>query len=214
MPDANCPSAHSGAVWESLQPLGRRPRRGVRGRFKAAAGRGRRRRPGWLARSRQSAARGPAGATLLLVRARRRWPRAGAQPRRERTVSRPAALRGGGRRALCSVQGLEVWPAVWPVLRLTRHAAIRCTGLHSGGGGLRLCVASVPTTRSGVTVCNGEVARYSDPSGEGLAAAQTDSFDCTHLGVPRLGCPGKDSAGRWATGSGRGSPGLKWRESG
>lgn len=34
----------------------------MRGRFKAAVGRGRRRRPGWLARSRQSAARGPAGA--------------------------------------------------------------------------------------------------------------------------------------------------------
>lgn len=44
---------------------GRRPRRGVYGRFKASAGRGRRRRPGWLARSRQSAARGPAGAALL-----------------------------------------------------------------------------------------------------------------------------------------------------
>lgn len=123
LPGASYPSAHSGAVWGSLQPLGRRPRRGVRGRFKAAAGRGRRRRPGWLARSRQSAARGPAGAALLPVRARRRWPRAGAQPGQERAVSRQAALRGGGRRALCSVQGLEVWPAVWPVLRSPRCAA-------------------------------------------------------------------------------------------
>lgn len=29
--------------------------------------------------------------------------------------ARAGALRGGGRRALCSVPGLEVWPAVWPV---------------------------------------------------------------------------------------------------
>lgn len=159
---------------------GRRPRRGVYGRFKASAGRGRRRRPGWLARSRQSAARGPAGAALLppgaSERSRRRWPRAGAQPGRE-----PCGEEAAGR--FVPFRGWRCGRRCGPFP--ARRAALRCARLHPGSG-LRLCVASVPTTGSGVTVCSGEVTRHSDPSGAGLAAAQTDSFDCSHPGVPEL----------------------------
>lgn len=113
---------------------------------------------GWRgAVSRQRGARrARARRSLLPVRARRRWPRVGTQPRRERAESHPAALR------FVPFRGWRCGRRCGPFR--AGPAALRCTRLHPGGGGLRLCVASVPTTRSGVTVCSGEVARHSDPS--------------------------------------------------
>lgn len=170
--------------WSS-QPLRKCPRCGVRGRFKAAVGRGRRRRPLGLARSRQSAARGPAGAGEALPppRASEEAVAEGGSPARAgargEPPGSPAVRRPPGR--FVPFRGWRCGRRCGPFR--ARPAALRCTRLHPGGGGLRLCVASVPTTRSGVTVCSGEVARHSDPSREGLAGAQTDSFDCNHPGV-------------------------------
>lgn len=114
--------------WSS-QPLGKCPRCEVRGRFKAAVGRGRRRRPRWLARSRQSAARGPAGAGEALPP-----PRASEEAVAEGGNPAPAGARREppGSPALCSVPGLEVWPALWPVPRWSC-----CATLHPAAPGRR-----------------------------------------------------------------------------
>lgn len=154
LPDASCPSAAVVRVLGSRRLTGRCSRRGVRGRFKTAVGRGRRRRPGWLAWGRQSAARGPAGAGAALpppgaseeAAAEDRSPaRAGAR------VSGRAAQWGGGRRALCSGAGGVAGG-------VARSALARPAALHPGARRW-LCVASAPTSRPSVTVC-GEVARH------------------------------------------------------
>lgn len=84
----------------------------MRGRFKAAVGRGRRRRPGWLARSRQSAARGPAGAGAAL-------PPPGASEE---------AVAEGGSPAPAGARGE---PPASPAMRRPRGALFR-----SGAGGV------------------------------------------------------------------------------
>lgn len=185
MPGASCPSAHSGAVWGSSQPLGRRPRSGVRGRFKASAGRGRRRRPGWLARSRKSAARGPAGAALPPPGASEEAAAEGGSPVPAGARGEPPGSPAGRRRPgalFRSGAGGVAGGVARSALAGLRCAAPGCT--RAAGSGCAWPLS--PTTGSGVTVCSGEVARHSNPSGEGLAAAQADSFDCSHPGVPRL----------------------------
>lgn len=165
MPGASCPNAHSGAVWGSSQPLGRLPRRGVRGRFKASAGRGRRR-PGWLARSRQSAARGPAGAALPPPGASEEAVAQGGSPA-------PAGARGEppgnpeGRRPPGALFRSGAGGVAGSAFAGLRCAAPGCTRAAGSGCAWPL----PPTTGSGLTVCSGEVAHHSDPSGKGLAAA-------------------------------------------
>lgn len=92
----------------------------------------------------------------------------------------PDGEEAGGR----FVPGLEVWPAVWPARRSL--ALLRRPGLPtlavSG-----LCPRHPPPTPAQRRAVKSLATRTS--VWEGLATAQTDSFDCSHPGVPRLpGC--------------------------
>lgn len=190
MTGASCPSVHSGAVLGSSWPLGRRPRRGVRGRFKAAAGRGRRRQPGWLAGAEPSVGSAGPGGRGRGAPSSRCEPGGGGRVAEGRSPAE-AGARGeppgspAGRRPAGAL--FRGWRCGWRCGRVRALPAAVQLGTR-----LRLCVASVSTT-----VCSGEVSRYQDLSGEGLSAAQTP---LTVVTPPFLRCPGKHSVGRWAAG--------------
>lgn len=134
---------------------------------------------GWRGAVSRRAARGPAGAGAALPppgtseeAAAESWSPAPAGAHCERPGS-PAETRPAG----ALFRG-------WRCGRRCGPLGARRAALHPGAW-FWLCVASAPTSYPSVTVC-GKVARHRDLGGEGLATGQTDSFDCSHPGVPRL----------------------------